>query len=70
MTDCGGALRRIEFDGPLLKSIKFTYILRAKIHEHPSVMWRREEEEEREGAGSNRLFIVTVVGFHIFCFIN
>ena len=36
--DCGGALRRIECDGPLLKSVKFTYILRAKIHEHPSVM--------------------------------
>ena len=34
----GTLTRRIEFDGPLLKSIKFTYILRAKIHEHPSVM--------------------------------
>ena len=40
--------RRIEFDGPLLKSIKFTYILRAKIHEHPSVMWRREDWEEEK----------------------
>ena len=48
MTDCGGALRRIECDGPLLKSVKFTYILRAKIHEHPSVMWRREDWEEEK----------------------
>ena len=38
----------IEFDGPLLKSVKFTYILRAKIHEQPSVMWRKEEEEEEQ----------------------
>jgi len=42
----GSLTRRIEFDGPLLKSVKFTYISRAEIHEHPSVMWRREEEKE------------------------
>ena len=64
MTDCGGALRRIECDGPLLKSVKFTYILRAKIHEHPFVTVKKRGLGRGE-AGSNRLFIVTVVGFHI-----
>ena len=44
----GSLTRRIECDGPLLESVKFTCILRAKIHEHPSVMWRKEEEEEEQ----------------------